>query len=275
MKKPIFLILIGIGVLILVGGIVFVVPWFGKMMEEMDQIHAQQAQHRRELKASASEPLTEEQETLLSQLLEAALETDTSQSSNDLEAVLSSEPYLTYVNNLTYVNTEDGQNYENFLAYVDAMPTESIRTTALSRIKGTLGADKDDEELQIWLNYYFVVREWGTTVQDPLDNMKELNQLQQTHLIEPLMENDSEISGLSTQIVQIGMSSIFMTEDNNVFQEVWRERLETYGEQEGLLRCAVASPREFALMRSFFADMAAFQAWILTRPEPEAQNSEE
>ncbi len=269
MKKPIFLILIGIGVLILVGGIVFVVPWFGKMMEEMDQIHAQQAQHRRELKASASKPLTAEQEILLSQLLEAAPETDPSQSPNDLEAVLSSEPYL------TYINTEDGQDYENFRAYVDAMPTESMRTLALSRIETTLGADKDGEELQIWLNYYFIVREWGTTVQDPLDNMTELNKLQQTHLIEPLMEKDPEISGLSTQIVQIGLSSIFMTEDNNVFQEVWRERVETHGEQEGLLRCAVASPSEFALIRSFFADMSAFQAWIVTRPEPETQNSEE
>ena len=37
MKKPIFLILIGIGVLLLVGGIVFVVPWFSNMMEEMEQ----------------------------------------------------------------------------------------------------------------------------------------------------------------------------------------------------------------------------------------------
>ena len=268
MKKPIFLILIGIGVLILVGGIVFVVPWVGKMMEEMDQIHAQQAQHRRELKTSANKPLTEAQETLLAQLLEAAAETAPSQNPNDLETVLSSEPYL------TYVNTEEGQGYENFLAYVDAMPTESMRAIALSRIKGTLGADKDDEELQVWLNYYFIVREWGTTVQDPLDNMKELNKLQQTHLIEPLMENDSEISGLSTQIVHIGMSSIFMTEDNNVFQEVWRERLEMDGKQAGMLRCAVASPSEFALMRSFFTDMAAFQAWIITRPEPEPQNSE-
>ncbi|MCY4552044.1 MAG: hypothetical protein OXC79_00095 [Candidatus Poribacteria bacterium] len=266
MKKPIFLILIGIGVLILVGGIVFVVPWFGKMMDEMEQIHAQQAQHRRALKASASEPLTEEQETLLSQLLETANEIDASPS--NLENILSSEPYL------TYVNRQDGQDYENFLAYVDAMPTESMRTLALSRIETTLGADKDGEELQIWLNYYFIVREWGTTVQDPLDNMTELNKLQQTQLIEPLMEKDPEISGLSTQIVQIGMSSIFMTEDNDVFQEVWRERVETHGEQEGLLRCAVASPSEFALIRSFFADMSAFQAWIVTRPEPETQNSE-
>ena len=269
MKKPIFLILIGIGVLLLVGGIVFVVPWLGKMMDEMEQINVQQAQHRRALKASASEPLTEEQEKLLAQLLEVANEIDASPSPNNLENILSSEPYL------TYVNTQEGQDYENFLAYVDAMPTESMRTIALSRIKATFGADKDDEELQVWLNYYFIVREWGTTVQDPLDNMTELNKFQQTHLIEPLMAEDSEISGLSTQIVQIGMSSIFMTEDNDVFQEVWRERVETHGEQEGLLRCAVTSPSEFALMRSFFADMAAFQEWILTHPEPETQNLEE
>ena len=89
------------------------------------------------------------------------------------------------------------------------------------------------------------------------------------------MESDSEIADLRTQIVQIGMSSIFMTEDNNVFKDAWRERLETRGTQEGLLRCAIAAPGEFALMRSFFEDMAAFQEWILTRPEPEEQESEQ
>ena len=269
MKKPIFLILIGIGVLILVGGIVYVVPWIGNMMEEMDQIHVQQAEHRRALKASAREPLTQEQETLLSQLLEVSDEIDTSEMPSNVENVLSSEPYL------TYLKTQDGQDYEDFPAYVDAMPTENMRTVAISRIKTMLGADKNDEKLQVWLNYYFVVREWGTTVEKPLDNMKELNELQQTHLIEPLMENDPEISSLSTQIVQIGMSSIFMTEDNNVFQDIWRERLEIHGEHEGLLRCAITSPGEFALMRSFFGDMAGFQEWIVTRPEPEAQESEQ
>ena len=268
MKKPIFLILIGIGVLILVGGIVFVVPWLGKMMEEMDQIHAQQEQHRRALETSAREPLTEDEEKLLSQLLEAAAEIDTSQSPNDLETVLSSEPYL------TYLKIEEEEDYADFLAYVDAMPTQNMKAVAISRIKAMLGGDKTDEELKVWLNYYFIVREWGTTVQNPLDNIKELHELQQTHLIEPLMENETELSGFSTAIVQISTSPTSITEDNNVFQEVWRERLETYGEQEGLLRCAVASPSEFALMRSFFADMAAFQTWIVKRPEPEAQNPE-
>ncbi len=261
MKKPIFLILIGIGVVLLVVGVAFVVPWFGRMMEEMDQFHAQQAEHKRELRASANEPLNEEQEKLLAQLLEVSQEMETSQNANDLETVLSSEPYL------TYLKTQVGQDYTDFQAYIDAMPTEGMKAVALSRIEAVLGTDKNDEELQIWQNYYFVVREWGTTVQDPLDNMKELNKLQQTHLIEPLMAHNPE--DLSSKILQIGMSSMFMTDDNKVFQDVWRGRLETHGEQEGLLRCAVASPSEFALMRSFFADMNAFQTWILTRPEPE------
>lgn len=261
MKKPIFLILIGIGVVLLVVGLVFVVPWFGQMMEQMDQFHERQAEHRRELRASANEPLNEEQKQLLSQLLEVSNEMETSQSPSDLGVVLSSEPYL------TYLKTQVGQDYASFSDYVDAMPTEDVKTVALSRIEAVLGGDKSQEELQIWQNYYFVVREWGTTVQDPLDNMKELNQLQQTHLIEPLMEDNPE--DLSSKILQIGLSSMFMTDDNKVFQEVWRDRLETHGEQEGLLRCAIASPGEFALMRSFFADMNALQRWILTRPEPE------
>ena len=269
MKKPIFLILIGIGVLLLVGGAVFVVPWFGKMMQEMEQMTEKHVQHRRALRESAREPLTEEQEKLLSQLLEDAGDPSVAQTPSDLESILSSDPYL------VYLKAQDGEDYEDFPAYVNAMPTENMKAVALSRIKATLGVDMGEEELKIWVNYYFIVREWGTTVQDPRDNMKELNALQQTHLIEPLMENDSEISGLHTKIVQIGMSSIFMIEDSSVFQKAWRKRLETHGEQEGLLRCAIASPSEFALMRSFFEDMTAFQEWIVTRPEPENQDSEQ
>ena len=268
MKKPVFLILIGIGVALLVVGVVFVVPWFGKMLDEMEQITEQHIQHKRALSGSARAPLTEEQQKLLFQVLEIRGETQVSQNPNDLEAVLSSEPYL------AYLKAQEGENYEGFLAYVDAMPTENMKATARSRIKGTLGTDKSDEELDVWTHYYFIVRAWGITVEDPRDNIKELNELQQTHLIAPLMESDPEVSGLHTKIVQIGMSSIFMAEDNDVFKDVWRERIETHGEQEGLLRCAIATPDEFALMRSFFADMTTFQEWILARPD-EAQESEE
>ncbi len=269
MKKPVFLILIGIGVVLLVVGVVFVVPWFGKMLDEMEQITEQHIQHRRALRMSAREPLNEKQQKLLSQLLEITDETQASQNPNDLEAVLSNEPYL------AYLKAQEGENYEDFRAYVDAMPTENMKTIARDRIQNTLGSDKDDEELDVWTDYYFIVRAWGITVEDPRDNIKELNELQQTHLITPLMESNPEVSGLHTKIVHIGMSSIFMTEDNNIFKDVWRERIEIHGEQEGLLRCAIVTPDEFALMRSFFQDLATLQEWILTRPEPEFQEPEQ
>ena len=268
MKRPTCLILIGIGVVLLVAGVVFLVPWFTKMYDEMEQITEQHYQHIHVLRGSAREPLTETQEELLSQLLEIIEETDTSQNPNDLEYVLSSEPYLTYLKVL------EGENYVDYPAYIAAMPTPSMKTAARSRVQNTLGADKGDEELEIWMNYYFKVREWGSTVEDPLSNTGELQEVQEKHLIEPLMESDSDISGMHTKIVQIGMSSIFMVEDNNVFKEVWRERLEAYGEQEGLLQCAIASPGEFGLMRSFFADTSAFQEWILRLPEPEEETEE-
>lgn len=269
MKKPIVLILIGIGVALLVVGVVFVVSWFGKILGEMEQVAEQHRLHRRALRSSAREPLTPEQEALLVQLLEITTEIDISENPNDLEGILSSEPYL------AYLKAQEGQDYEDFSAYVDAMPTENMKTVARSRIINTLGTDYGDEELDVWTNYYFIVRAWGITVENPRENIQALNELQQTHLITPLMESDPEMSDLHTKIVQIGMSSIFMTEDNHVFKDAWRERLETYGEQAGLLRCAIAAAGEFTLMRSFFADMAAFQEWILARPEPEEQASEQ
>ena len=268
MKTPTCLILTGIGVVLLVVVAVFVVPWFGKMFNEMEQIAEQHHQHIHALERSARQPLTVEQETLLSQLFEVIDGTAPSQNPNDLEGTLSSEPYL------TYLKTQEGEDYEDFSAYVIAMPTANMKAVGLSRVKIILGSDKSDEDLEIWTNYYFKVREWGTTVQDPRDNMGELHEVQEKHLIEPLTESDAEVEGIHTKIVQIGMSSMFMAEDNNVFQEVWRKRLETHGEREGLLRCAIASPSEFALMRSFFMDMAAFQEWILTRPDPEVQEHE-
>ena len=268
MKRSVFLILIGIGVLLVVGGVVFVVPWFGKMFNEMEQIAEQHHQHSHALERSARQPLTEEQENLLSQFLEVINGADTYQSPNDLESILSSEPYL------TYLKTLEGEDYEDFPAYVAAMPTARMSTVARSRVIAILGSDKGDEELEIWTNYYFKIREWGTTVQDPRDNIGELHEVQEKHLIEPLMESDAERSGIHTKIVQIGMSSMFMTEDNSVFKDVWRERLEMHGEEEGLLRCAIAAPSEFALMRSFFSDMVAFQEWILMLPEPKAQEPE-
>ena len=54
--------------------------------------------------------------------------------------------------------------------------------------------------------------------------------------------------------------------DTDVFRKIWLEYLEVYGSREGLLRCAISTPDEFALVRSFFQD-AALEKWIRLPPE--------
>ena len=124
MKRPILLMLLGIGVALLVIGVVFVVPWSGQMFNEMETIGELHHQLMRDLEASAREPLTVEEEKLLAQLLEIAAGTDIPENPNDLEKILSSEPYLTYLKVL------EGESYEDFSAYIAAMPTPSIRNAA-------------------------------------------------------------------------------------------------------------------------------------------------
>ncbi len=253
MKKPIVLILIGIFVVLLAGGIIFVVKWIGKITQEMKEVSAQHRIYTQKLKTFAHAPLTEDQENLLNQLLQAE--------EIDLEDVLSSEPYL------SYLKMRDGEAYTDFSAYVAAMPTENHRTAVSSRLKAVVGDEKDAAELQHWLDYYFRIWEWCTTVPEPREEIGEMTKLQQEHLIEPLMEHVSDTSGLSSQMVQMGMFSKLIIDDTKVFQQAWRERIETHGAREGMLRCAIATPDEFALMRSFFVDAPAFQEWILAEPE--------
>ena len=263
MKRPILLTLIGIVVALLVIGVVFVAPWTGKMFDEMETLTEQQHQRICALEASAREPLTTEQENLSAQLLKIAERTDIFENPNDLERILSSEPYLAYLKVL------EGETYENYPAYIAAIPTPSMKTVAHARIQAMLGADIGDEELEIWTNYYFKVREWGKFVEDPHDiisRLNEINELYQTYLETPLQESNIEISD---SLVQIGLSSIFMTDYNSFFRYIWSERLKTDGLQKGLLWCAIASPSEFALMRSFFTDMTAFQEMIFRLPKPE------
>ncbi len=272
MKKPIFLILIGIGVLLLVGGIVFVVPWFVNVFQEMEQMGAQQAEYKRALRQYANEPLTEEQQKLLSQLLEVTGEILDPQSPEGLEVILSTEPYL------AYIKTQDGQDYVDFPSYIAAMPTPNHRTVVLSRLKDFLGTEIEAAEQEIWINFYYIIRDWSKTGKDVLANRKEFNELLQQHLIKPLMNEVSGTEGLTSQILKMGMVSASMTEDNEVFHSAWHARLKSHGTQEGYLRCAIATPAEFALMRSFFEDAAAFETWI-TEPfeveeETEGQENE-
>ncbi|RKU10972.1 hypothetical protein C6501_13315 [Candidatus Poribacteria bacterium] len=256
MKKPTCLILVGIGVLLLIGVLVFVVPIFVEMFQEMQQMSEKHTEYKRTLRQYANEPLTAEQEKLLSQLLEVAGETSDSQNPQDLETLLSTEPYL------AYLRTQDRGDYADFPAYVAAMPTLTHRNVVLARLKEFLGTEVEPAEQEIWVDYYYIIRDWSKTGKDVLDNQKEFDELLQTHLVKPIMNQASGTKGLTTKIVKMGIISTFLIEENEVFHHAWRSRISRYGTQEGYLRCAIATPTEFALMRSFFEDAATFEKWM-------------
>ncbi|MDE0635376.1 MAG: hypothetical protein OXI43_05940 [Candidatus Poribacteria bacterium] len=259
MKKPTCLILVGIGVLLLIGVLVFVVPIFVEMFQEMQQMSEKHTEYKRTLRQYANEPLTVEQEKLLSQLLEVAGETSDPQNPQDLETLLSTEPYV------TYIKTQDGEDYTDFPTYVAAMPTLTHRNVVLARLKEFLGTEVEPAEQEIWVDYYYIMRDWSKTGKDLFGNKKEFDELLQKHLVQPLMEQVSGPTELTTKIVKMGIISTFIIEENEVFHHAWRSRLLNYGPQKGYLRCAIATPAEFALMRSFFEDADTFEKW-LTEP---------
>lgn len=259
MKKPTCLILVGIGVLLLIGVLVFVVPIFVEMFQEMQQMSEKHTEYKRTLRQYANEPLTVEQEKLLSQLLGVVGETSDPQNPQDLETLLSTEPYL------TYIKTQDGEVYADFPTYVAAMPTLTHRNVVLARLKEFLGTEVEPAEQEIWVDYYYIMRDWSKTGKDLFGNKKEFDELLQKHLVQPLMEQVSGPTELTTKIVKMGIISTFIIEENEVFHHAWHRRFQNYGKQEGYLRCAIATPAEFALMRSFFEDAATFEKW-LTEP---------
>lgn len=256
MKKRVFLFLIGIGVLLFVAGIVFVVPWFIDLFQEFEQMSAKQVEYKRALREYANAPLTEEQEILLSQLLEIIGETSDAENSQSLEGVLSSDAYL------AYLKTQDEQDYADFPAYVAAMPSQHHRNVVQSRLKGFLEEDIDMADQEIWLDFYYIIRDWSKTGKNQQNKGKEFKELLQKELVDPIMKDGVGSGGFTTLIVKMGIVSAIMTEDTEMFHKAWDRRFQNYGTQKGYLRCAIATPDEFALMRSFFEDAAAFETWI-------------
>lgn len=267
MKKPTCLILTGIGVLLLVLVLVFVGPMFVKIFQEMGDMLDLHAEYKRTLREYANEPLTSEQEKLLLQLLEVAA-TSESQNVLSLDTILSSEPYL------TYINTYDGKEWTDYTTYFTAMPTQNHRNIVLTRHTGLLGEEMEVEEQEIWIDYYYILRNWSKTGKNQLNNKKEFEENLQSGLVEPLMERESG-TGFTTKIVKMGMVSALMVEDSELFHNAWHIRYQTYGTPEGLLRCAIATPGEFALMRSFFEDSAAFEKWIKEPIRKDDSNEEQ
>ena len=204
---------------------------------------------------SAEKPLTESQEKLLTQIL---------QKQDGLDMVLSSQPYV------AYLEEQIGTAYKDYSTYLDAVPTTEQKSVTLFALKEILPSEATTEHIQICVDFYFKFRELIANEPDITSDSEEMEEFIKVHLVDPLMDTHSSEMSTSDAIkvmkiaaVPSGMAPL----DTDVFREIWLENLEVYGSREGLLRCAISTPDEFALVRSFFQDAAALERWIRLPPE--------
>lgn len=212
---------------------------------------AQSRERKKELKRIAAAPLTEAGKELLTQLLTK---------DGSLEEVLSSQPYL------TYLKKQVGTDYEDFTAYLAAMPTAKRKTEMLFVLKKALPSETPMEEFQHCLDYHFKLRK---VFMNPLYNSVMRKEMEKNTFYRPLMNRYSE-EELPSKIGIFMLMSLVIRfaadTETEVFHDAWHQRLKTHSSREGLLRCAIATPTEFALVRSFFEDTKALEKWILLEP---------
>lgn len=233
----------------------------GEMLKGVEDVMTQHKKHRKALEALVRKPLTETQEKLLRQLLQQA---------GTLDEILSSAPYL------AYLKAEVGKAYKDFPAYVEAMPTPKQKTAVLFSLKKVLPPKTKAEAISIGTDYYFKLRSLLVKEPDVVGDMNALIGFQTKHLMDPLMAiyPITELAVHMSELTQMAMvTNLEAQMSTEVFHDVWREWLEKHGASEGLLRCAIATPAEFALVRSCFEDTAAFEKWIQTSLKAE-DNSE-
>ena len=222
----------------------------GEMMKGMEDVMADHKKRKKALEELAKKPLTEAQQKLLHQL---------SKNTGALDDILSSEPYL------AYLKSETGKAYKDFSDYIAAMPTPKRKTKVLFSLKEVLPPNTKAKALSICTDYYFKLRSLLVEEPDILGKTNALVAFQTKNLMEPLMGiyPAEELFSHISELTQMSMvSTLTAQRDTEVFHDAWRERLEKHGSSEGLLRCAIATPAEFALARSFFEDTTAFEKWI-------------
>ncbi|MDE0466153.1 MAG: hypothetical protein OYL97_03795 [Candidatus Poribacteria bacterium] len=234
----------------------------GEMMQGVEDVMEDHEKRKKALEELVKKPLTETQQKLLRQL---------SKNTGALDDILSSEPYL------AYLKSETGKTYKDFLDYVAVMPTPKRKTKVLFSLKEALPPNTKAKALSICTDYYFKFRSLLVEEPDILGKTNALVAFQTKNLMEPLMGiyPAAELFSHISELTQMSMVSTLTAQtDTEVFHDAWRERLEKHGSSEGLLRCAIATPTEFALVRSFFEDTAAFEKWIQTSLKTEAEPEE-
>ena len=223
----------------------------------MKGLFAQLEEREAFLRESAEKPLTESEKELLTQLLEEK---------DGLDTLLSSQAYL------TYLEEQVGISHKDYPAYLAAVPTTEQKSATVVALKEILPPEATDEQIQICMDFYFEFRELIVNEPDITFDSEEMEAFIKVHLIDPLMDTHSSEMSASDAIevmkiaaVPSGMAPL----DTDVFRKIWRENLEVYGSREGLLRCAVSTPNEFVLVRSFFQNAVAFERWIRLPPKQE------
>jgi hypothetical protein len=225
------------------------------IVEFMEGMAAQLKEREAFLAEAAEKPLTKNQEKLLTQLL---------QETESLDVVLSSQPYL------AYLEEQVGTAYKDYPTFLAAVPTTEHKSATLLAFKEILPSEATDEQIQICMDFYFEFRELIVNEPDVISDSEEMEAFIKVHLIDPLMDTYSSEMSTSDVVKMMkivaapsGMAPL----DTDVFREIWLENLEVYGSREGLLHCAILTPDEFALVRSFFQDAAALEKWIRLPPE--------
>ena len=206
---------------------------------------------------SAEKPLTESQKELLTQLLEEK---------EGLDMVLSRQPYL------TYLEEQGGAAYKDYPTYLTEVPTTEQKSTTLLMLKEILPPEATDAQIQICTDFYFEFCELLVNEPDITSDSEEMEAFMKIHLIDPLMATYSSKMSTSDAIKVMKMGAVpsgMAPLDTDVFRKIWLKQLEAYGSPEGLLRCAISTPDEFALMRSFFQNTAALEEWIRLPPKQE------
>lgn len=206
---------------------------------------------------SAEKPLAESQEELLAQLLEEK---------EGLDALLSSQTYL------TYLEEQVGVSHKDYPTYLTAVPTTEQKSATVVALKEILPPEATDGQIQICTDFYFQFRELIVNEPHIVSDSEEMQPFIEEHLVRPLMDTyPSEMpSSDAIEVMKMaGVPSGMAPLDTEVFRKIWLKQLETYGSREGLLRCAISTPDEFALIRSFFEDTAALETWIRLPPKQE------
>ena len=235
----------------------------GEMLKGVKDTMVEHKKRKKALEEFVRKPLTEAEEKLLRQLL---------QQTGTLDEILSSAPYL------AYLKTKVGKEYKDFPAYVAAIPTPKQKTEMLFSLKKMLPPKTKAEALSICTDYYFKFRSLSVKEPDILAETNTLIQFQTKHLMQPLMAvyPATELFAHMSELTQIAtvtnLEGLMHTE---VFHDVWQEHLKKSGSSEGVLRSAITTPAEFALVRSFFQDTAAFEKWIQEPLETEKESEEE